>query len=1060
MSDWKSTASKVIQEPDVAPITTGSWKDSATIVTSPTKKMSRLDEIQSNPDFEVTSDLYEGTTSLEEQEAIYKYLTEQEGSQQGIFRNRINGQAIPKPTRSLATETISKIPYIGPAIASVGEGFNHYEDVAGNEIMDLSSELVAFGAALVDQVGELAGKDFGVSKSWDDKNAAHKTEGVVDTLVGEGAKLAVVTAVTRGGNALSTLGPKTKAAWDLAKIDVVYGLISDKEQEVGFSRWAQDTLGVEDLGMQKDLAEKLNVIIESLMITGVTVPALKAVSKTAKWSKDNILGGALSLMGGMKFMENHALNELLQNTLKRLPQGMDPQKAIAELAEGINKNKSEVINGTEIKNTTQQGISKTSSQKIITLDEEIAALKNDPLKASERQALIDEREFYNKTELQSINQEQSAINRGQKSMIQTSDILDDQNQLVPDSLSMGDKAYGGVKATNKFGEALEGSVDKTVDGYKQTVQEATNAVDQLKASILEGTENTDFGKVLMDLSDNTGISLKATTTNTAKQIRNVLQEVYTTMSATQSKKYNDLLDAAGDIPLDSSFKELLDASDKELFPNSGFFDDVPTTYKEAFKKYNTVLSKRISNLINSASPDLKSQNQLEQLLALKENLTLTQIDKFVNSGEASSELVGRLAKEAQDYSRDEFYSKWSSDESSSIFRKLSANFESMKVSADYPLANEGQIAAARDRSATTVETLMRDRFSEHAVVLEDLMTRGGQPELTRTYVKAAAAEKLLMELNKVGSVAELNPNKILQAFKNLTEHYPDVTKDMDQFIADFTRRHNNIEEMEKFLVETAAEAERIEQRLKGDALGGWFKRNLDDTGFTTNKTSASQTASEIFESPQAAVYLENIVEQMERTGDRVALGGLKSAYYRHVRSKFVKTDGTINIEAARNLLDGESGLITKGNILFGEDKDILNATISILENISAKKVLRVEATKGGSVALDRVSAANESVMSWVNTTVTMIYGVLNPVAARINKGTTAINKWNNPIQKYAFILDRIHADPEYFLLLLEQNSKVTGPKAKDLKRLTRQFLLKGLPQEMTNGDQTEEAMSQ
>jgi hypothetical protein len=1021
----------------------------------------RLDEIKAaGKDFQVGSQLYEGTETSAQQEEIYEYLKAQGGNSGGVFRDNFNGQAIPRPSKSATTDFLGDIPFIGGVASGVVEGFSHYEDVIGQEIMDVSKEAVSFGAALVDQVGQIVGHDPELSKKWDDVNSSHTTEGVVDTLVGEGAKLAVAAAVTAGPTVLAAAGSKAAAAWKLIKIDAIYSMTADKEQEVGIMRTIKNATGDSEWGMQKDLSEKMNVFIDSMLLAGVFKLGAGAVRRPATLIKNKLINPVVALFGGgTKYMNREAMEEVMFNVLKDVPADMSDEKVIQVLSKGIKENLKDIIpseaGDVVIENTTGQAINRTANDEVVRITEEIAKLKEAGGSVKDIANLERDRGYWVKASKEALNLERSSLGKRTTASPQLTSKLEGQKRIFTDNLEEGNIKYGGEESTEILKDELTSSVQRETNEAFELAESHAMSKASLENELQGLAKDSDFFKVLEEVETNTGINITKDVDKNVDKVKSVMKEVYTKMADTRSAKYESAREATNKVGLPPKFFDMINA-EQGVLPKL-ILDDINSGSKPSGDILRSV-TKSLSDSINGKNPMVQlSEDQLNNKIELRKYITGDLIDDLLKSSDPLDNEAGRLSREATTYDRDEFNKVWGGD-----LGKLAKDFKDTRINPEYPEANEAAIATAEKNSRKKIEALYSGRSRELGVVANKIMEKGGDTESVGVMLKSQAAIKLLNKMEKGKTVDTLTAEEIRRAFKGIISQNPELEDQIEPFFAEFKRLKGDLTEQTKMLELAVKESEIVEDRLQGQIFSEWFTKNAKGMGYDVDAKSGTSIVSSIMENSESAVNtLTTIVSRMTEEGNTMAIKGLQSGYYRFLRKKFVGNDGLVDVKSVNDLLKNRSNIRQELDVLFPDDTNTVKTTLAVLENIASKRAIEAEAEGMMRVQTKNDNYIKDTAMQTVNAGITYAYGILNPTAAKARIAAKYASQFKDPGARYLQILDTVYANPQEFSLILDEAYKGGTSISSEGRQMLKQFFYKGLIQPAFSDDmtETEEAMS-
>jgi translation initiation factor 2 beta subunit (eIF-2beta)/eIF-5 len=190
--------------------------------------------------------------------------------------------------------------------------------------------------------------------------------------------------------------------------------------------------------------------------------------------------------------------------------------------------------------------------------------------------------------------------------------------------------------------------------------------------------------------------------------------------------------------------------------------------------------------------------------------------------------------------------------------------------------------------------------------------------------------------------------------------------------------------------------------------------------------------------------LAEVINRAQATGNPLVMDGLQAAYSRFIRENFL----TATREAGGNRMVGLAALNKSENSLnqvleYGDEvyKDkplVMQAFRGILEE--AGLVQRSKNSKA--IGVSSGTAESQQAIAAVNRTVTMTMGVLSRAGARIRAGASGIimSKFD-PIAT-AQVLDKLMADPDYFIRVAKKVTKEDGAVDPEGAMLLRQWLIR------------------
>jgi translation initiation factor 2 beta subunit (eIF-2beta)/eIF-5 len=174
------------------------------------------------------------------------------------------------------------------------------------------------------------------------------------------------------------------------------------------------------------------------------------------------------------------------------------------------------------------------------------------------------------------------------------------------------------------------------------------------------------------------------------------------------------------------------------------------------------------------------------------------------------------------------------------------------------------------------------------------------------------------------------------------------------------------------------------------------------------------------------------------------MDGIQAAYSRYVRENFLSAtreaggNRMVGLAAMNNAENNLSQILQYGDEVYKDKPLVMQAFKGILEE--AGLVQRSRNSK--SVGVSSGTAEAQQAIAAVNRTVTMTLGVLSRLGARVRAGATGVIMSKIDPQATAQVLDKLMADPDYFVEVAKRVTTQDGAVDPDGAMLLRQWLIR------------------
>jgi hypothetical protein len=248
---------------------------------------------------------------------------------------------------------------------------------------------------------------------------------------------------------------------------------------------------------------------------------------------------------------------------------------------------------------------------------------------------------------------------------------------------------------------------------------------------------------------------------------------------------------------------------------------------------------------------------------------------------------------------------------------------------------------------------------------------------------------------------------------------------------------------------------KIAQETAKKAEDNIFKRELKtffDTAGIPN-VNGFESFKKLFSNPNALRVipdgpsegvLTDVITRAQATGNPLVMDGIQSAYSRYVRENFLSAtreaggNRMVGLAALNKSENNLSQILQYGDEVYKDKPLVMQAFRGILEE--AGLVQRSRNSK--SVGVSSGTAEAQQAVAAVNRTVTMTLGVLSRLGARVRAGATGVIMSKVDPIATAQVLDKLMADPDYFVEVAKRVTKQDGAVDPDGAMLLRQWLIR------------------
>lgn len=464
-----------------------------------------------------------------------------------------------------------------------------------------------------------------------------------------------------------------------------------------------------------------------------------------------------------------------------------------------------------------------------------------------------------------------------------------------------------------------------------------------------------------------------------------------------------------------------------------FFDRNPDTYN--FGYFNNVIRPELSTIAN----DLFQKNETMAGRAVRDIVRTIDEDMVDYVGRTDPQLAD-AATEAKRYYREEF---------APLFRdgplkRYSELYEST-VGRNENIGQVDFASGSRRLADQTVAAADPDEIGQFVNLLRR-SEAGGDPDPIAQYMVADSISSAADTLRASGGTdfqIGAYVGKLRQYSAALRENFPERAAELDTFAREVEGLQGNRTALQSKLDEAKASFEEIVENVRNGELKSFFRRNYQNSNDPVLKNLA--TASD----PQEAFKKlfrggtdtsAKVTAVMDRIADapadsqRVIRDGLETAYLREFRDQILgrrRESGDMRSVLAAKIeenMDEVRSLFNVGDIIYRDAPEIMEST-RLLADLASGVSFSRNATPVSSMS---PTEFNRQVTTASNRLIYTIIGPLSRTGTRVRASVGAGLQKFAPDEQASIVMDRILADPEYFVRLSRKyNKRPSDPVARE-----------------------------
>jgi hypothetical protein len=814
----------------------------------------------------------------------------------------------------------------------------------------------------------------------------------------------------------------------------------------------------EDPKYAKVLANRANILMEAMAVGKTLEKGISGISWGVRfgWS---ITGAPLATMARPTAKEDALAREILD----RLTGVTDDPKSMEEARKGILKL---VEDNKEVWQELPEGLADDIKYTADTMTALERAIANEDFAGA--QEIVIRAQNLKKGVLQSGNAPETTLKQAMPS-----------NEFERVTLQTED-ALGGNTGINNASDEIAASGMNEVNTASAKVYNLENEIVKVDEALAQVIETGDAGIIskVNDLENSLGFQINAGANQSADAIRNNLSEASKIMdteknrlfglvkggevdvndmvSTLQSLQPNQLDIAASALPGDSMLGKLLNQVKLGMREVDGkmvketeeqmrervakWADKNGLDYGTLFTDVRVSLSDSIGRM-TAQNASAAEKGAAQTLIKFKQWIDDDAI-KFVE--ETGDDATVEAAQDALNYFKNDWAKYW--DDGSVLTDVGRLRRETLGRGKQGPMF--------LDESRNLITDSFSNRNREVVGNMVDLLKRPEAGESATDVVDYIIGDTLTKISNRVddpSKLANLDISDIRTSLQDysaiIRNNFPQEADRLDEFLGTLRTAKGDKAALESQLKIAQETAKKAEDKIFKRELDAFFKSagvpNVN--GFESFKS--------LFNNPNALRVnadgttqgvLTDVITRAQATGNPLVMDGIQSAYSRYIRENFLSAtreaggNRMVGLAALNKSENNISQILQYGDEVYKDTPLVMQAFRGILEE--AGLVQRSRNSKA--VGVSSGTAEAQQAVAAVNRTVTMTLGVLSRLGARVRAGATGVIMSKVDPIATAQVLDKLMADPDYFVEVAKRVTKQDGAVDPDGAMLLRQWLIR------------------
>lgn len=810
-------------------------------------------------------------------------------------------------------------------------------------------------------------------------------QGMGDLAVGGGAAIKVANvglkALEAAGPTIAKIAARYAPAARTVAAEAGYATVTNPETDLFFETLAQDPEGnySEEL-----LKKRLNIFTEAMVFTKAGELAARGAGAVGTFAKDVLIDPMRSLGGG-EVAKKRIAKDIADVIINAKPDDtpMDVARKMNEIASKAEKGAKETIE-TSIPGVDDVTLGRTTMDAIKSQTPEDA--------------------LYDRAILGDLQQGQLSRNSPKLEAK-----LDQPKQATGKFIEQNRQVAGGDESLESGFTGIQDNLQRQSDEALGNIHsiEAAQATNQAEITDLIKSD-PDLGSKITELGDKVDIlGLKRINNAQSVQVVSDIQRASDKMTDQKNKLYRSIpYNAEVNVPevkaTYNTIKELLPSNIRNQIEGEG------DTVLARFRDWNEIVNfSDWSNHVNS----LKRANKWEEVEALnafKNYVTDDQLDYLLKSGKKATVDAATRAKK---YYSEEYAPFWRDNKTLEAIQKYGRDYRNR------PMTNA---VTSRQKLEGTVVDDNQMEFTDNIAELLKRPEAGGNAKQLADLGIGRIAQKAQRMINssKNGILSEQQVLSLMDEADRYAIMFdavdPAQVTRINKFMDDLKTKSFTKEELATKLKEATTAFDASQKRLTDSG----FFRESQVSGEIVRNTEADPVFRKILSGEQAPDEVKRLI-----TENPESLNGIRVAYQDQLKRKlfFEQPTSTSGTKLPAPLKGEEAKkLLRVGKELYKDTPEVVEATskiISILDDMQ---------TKGKPLEAVNFRDMEKTGRGAVDTVITMIWGTLDRMGARVRTGAGRYIASLDPQKRAMAIMDELYSNPEEFARLVREVAKDTA----------------------------------
>lgn len=628
-----------------------------------------------------------------------------------------------------------------------------------------------------------------------------------------------------------------------------------------------------------------------------------------------------------------------------------------------------------------------------------------------------------------------------------------------------EQGAGGSEAIEGARQGIVESANREAAQFDAVSAELRGRLNDAEGAVVNLLRNDPtFGAQLDQLSRASGIDFFSARNQASDQIVDNVRQAFLRMDGEKNARYSaikggevdpegmlDVLQqlqpgqldaAAGAMPANSQFGAMLNAarrqavevpgaggqtsvrpeSDEELLERfTNWVNENNLDFSKLYRDIRPSVSSTAENLYTAAAPEARAAGQV--LRDFANWIDNDAIDFVIDSGDQE---VADAAMEAKRYYVQEYAPFWRDGvlgEVADVYRAtVGRTSEAMRRDFGTEVQPLNFTAQTRQRLEGVLSDTNRE-FGTQVIRLLGRPEAGQNASLVTDYIIGDVTGNLGVTMRSGTPLDQVELNQIVSRLSNygslISKNFPEEAARINGFINNLRMSKTAAGATREALDQAQVAAREAKQRIYDQELGAFFQRQ------GVPYPNGYAVFEGLYRNNQSADVLRGLMDRAVAENNPIIIDGMQAAYARFVRERFLGAGQDLgggrpfSVAQERKLAEDVTPLLEYGDIVFRDRPQVMEATRELLDLAGF-----VERNKRArSSASDSATAARTQAIEAANRTITLTFGVLSRLGARVRATATNIINRLSPDEAAFRILDAVYADPDEFVRIAERVQK-------------------------------------